>query len=70
MITNTQKERQYQKNRDKLLQKSKYYYENNKEQRKEYQKNKYNNVTNEEKLKVLDIKKNGIIRQMQKEKER
>ena len=70
MITNTQKERQYQKNRDKLLQKSKYYYENHKEQRKEYQKNKYNNVTNEEKLKVLDIKKNGIIRQIQKEKER
>ena len=34
MATNTQKETYYQGNRDKLLQKSKDYYENNEEQRK------------------------------------
>ena len=37
MITNKQKETYYQRNRNKLLQKSKNYYESNKEQRKEYQ---------------------------------
>ena len=34
MITNKQKETYYQRNRNKLLQKSKDYYESNKEQRK------------------------------------
>ena len=36
MITNKQKETYYERNRDKLLQKSKDYYESNNEQRKEY----------------------------------
>ena len=38
MIVNKQKEIYYQRNRDKLLQKSKDYYESNEKQRKEYQK--------------------------------
>ena len=45
------------KNRNKLLQKSKDYYESNKEPRKGYQKNKYNNMTNEEKQIVLEYRK-------------
>ena len=61
MITNKQKETYYQRNRNKLLQKSKDYYESNKEQRKEYRRNKYNNMTNEEDKKCLNIEKNGII---------
>ena len=57
MNTNTQKETCYQKNRDKLPQKSKDYYENNKEQWKKYRRNKYNNMTDEERLKVLEYRK-------------
>ena len=57
MSNTTQKVTDYQKNRDKLLQKSKNYYENNKEQRKEYQRNKYNNVTDGERLKVLEYRR-------------
>ena len=53
MITNKQKETYYERNRDKLLQKSKDYYESNNEQRKEYWRNKYNNMTNKERQKVL-----------------
>ena len=57
MSNTTQKVTDYQRNRDKLLQKSKNYYENNKEQRKKYQRNKYNNVTDEERLKVLEYRR-------------
>ena len=57
MSNTTQKVTDYQRNRDKLLQKSKNYYENNKEQRKEYQRNKYNNVTDGERLKVLEYRR-------------
>ena len=57
MSNTTQKVTDYQKNRDKLLQKSKNYYENNKEQRKKYQRNKYNNVTDGERLKVLEYRR-------------
>ena len=57
MNTNTQKETCYQKNRDKFLQKSKDYYESNKEQWKKYRRNKYNNMTDEERLKVLEYRK-------------
>ena len=39
-MSNTTQKVTYQKNRDKLLQKSKNYYEDNKEQRKEYRRNK------------------------------
>ena len=57
MSNTTQKVTDYQRNRDKLLQKSKNYYENNKEQRKKYQRNKYNNITDEERLKVLEYRR-------------
>ena len=48
MVTNIQKLSYYQKNRDTILQRSKDYYENNKEKRKEDRRNKYNNMSNEE----------------------
>ena len=54
MITNEQKETYYQRHRNKLLQKSKDFYESSKEQRKESWRNKYNNMTNEERQKVLE----------------
>lgn len=44
----------YQKNRDKILQRSKEYSEDNKKQRKEYRKNRYNNMTEEEKEKAVE----------------
>ena len=56
-MSNTTQKVTYQKNRDKLLQKSKNYYEDNKEQRKEYWRNKYNNMTDEERLKVLEYRR-------------
>ena len=56
-MTNLQNVTYYRKNKDKLLQKSRDYYEKNKEQRKEYRKNKYNNMTNEERLKVLEYRR-------------
>ena len=43
----------YQKNRNTILKRSKDYYENNKEQRKQCRGDKYNNMTHEERLKVL-----------------
>ena len=45
------------KNRDKFLQKSKDYYGNDKEQRKEYRRNKYNNMTDEERLIVFKYRR-------------
>ena len=56
-MTTTQNGTYYQKNKDKLLQKAKDYYEKKKEQSKEYWRNKYNNMTNEERLKVLEHRK-------------
>ena len=47
----------YQKNKDKLLQNSKYYYEKNKEQRKQYRRNKYSNMSDEERLNVLKYRR-------------
>ena len=47
----------YQKNSDKILQRSKEYYEDNKKQRKEYRKNRYNNMTEEEKEKAVEYRK-------------
>ena len=43
----------YQKSKDKLLQKSRDYYEKNKKQGKQYRRNKYNNMNDEERLNVL-----------------
>ena len=53
MIIDTQKITYYQKNRNTRLKMSKDYYENNKEQGKQYRRDKYNNMTDEERLKVL-----------------
>ena len=50
------------KNRNTILKRSKDYYENNKEQRKQYRRDKYNNMTDEERLKVLAYRKNSIIK--------
>ena len=47
----------YQKNRDKILQRSKEYSEDNKKQRKEYRKNRYNNMAEEEKEKAVEYRK-------------
>ena len=47
----------YQKNKDKLLQNSKYYYEKNKEQKKQYRRNKYSNMSDEERLNVLKYRR-------------
>ena len=47
----------YQKNKDKLLQKSKDYYEKNKEQRKQYRRNKCSNMSDEERLNVLKYRR-------------
>ena len=43
-----------QRYRDKILQKSKDCYKKNKEQRKEYRRNKYNNMTDGDRLQVLE----------------
>ena len=57
-MTTTQNGTYYQKNKVKLLQKAKDYYEKKKEQRKEYRRNKCNNMTNEGRLEVLEYRKN------------
>ena len=57
-MTTTQNGTDYQKNKVKLLQKAKDYYEKKKEQRKEYRRNKCNNMKNEGRLKVLEYRKN------------
>ena len=40
----------YQRNRDKILNKAKYYYKNNNERLREHTRNKYRNLSEEEKL--------------------
>ena len=57
MVTNIQKLSYYHRNRDTILQRSKDYYENNKEKRKEDRRNKYNSMSNEERLKILAYRK-------------
>ena len=54
MIKNSQRLTHYHKNRDAILQKSREYYENNKEKRKEYQKDGFHNMTNEKRDKVSE----------------
>ena len=61
MSIDTQKLTYYQKNRNTILEMSKDYYENNKKQGKQYRRDKYNNMTDEERIKVLAYRKNGII---------
>ena len=57
-MSNTTQKVTYQKNRDKLLQKSKNYYENNKEQRKEYRRKWYHKLDLERKRKVNNCSNN------------
>ena len=47
MSANTQQITHYQRNRDKILNKTKEYYQKNKEKRKEYRKNEKNKVKTE-----------------------
>ena len=58
MSGNTQQITHYQRNRDKILNKTKEYYQKNKEKRKEYRKNRHYNMTSEEKNKVNEYRKN------------
>ena len=45
MTSNSQKLTYYQRNRDTMLQRSKEYYEKNKDKIKEYQRNRFHNMT-------------------------
>ena len=51
----------YQKNRDVVLNKAKGYYENNKERLKMQGRDKYQNLSEEEKIKEENMKKIDII---------
>ena len=48
MTSNSPKLKYYQRNRDNMLQRSKGYYENNKDRRKEYQRNRFHDMSIEE----------------------
>ena len=48
MTSNSPKLTYYQRNRDNMLQRSKEYYENNKDRRKEYQRNRFHDMSVEE----------------------
>ena len=47
----------YQRNRDLVLNKAKYYYKNNKERLREQAKDKYQNLSEEEKIKKENMEK-------------
>ena len=51
MASDSQKLTYYQRNRDAMLQRSKEYYENNKNRRKEYQRNRFHDMSIEERNK-------------------
>ena len=61
MTSNSQKITYYQNNGDTLLQRSKDYYEKNKDKRKEYQINIFNEISLEKRNKLNEYQKNGII---------
>ena len=52
MTASDQKLTYYQRNRDAMLQRSKEYYENNKDKGKEYQINRFHNMSKEERDKL------------------
>ena len=52
MTSNSPKLKYYQRNRDNMLQRSKGYYENNKDRRKEYQRNRFHDMSVEERDKL------------------
>ena len=57
MSENTQKLTYYQKNRDTILQRSKVYYENNKEKRKAYQRDRFHNMSNEQRDRLNEYRR-------------
>ena len=57
MIENSQRLTYYQKNRDAILQRSKEYYKNNKEKRKDYQRDRFHNMTNEKRDKLNEYRR-------------
>ena len=60
----------YQKNRDVILNRAKYYYENNKERLREQAKNKYRNLSEEEKNKKREYVKNRYRNMPEEKKQR
>ena len=57
MTSNSQKITYYQNNGDTLLQRSKDYYEKNKDKRKEYQRNRFHEMSLEKKIKLNEYHK-------------
>ena len=51
----------FQKNRDVILNRPKYYYEDNKERLKKHSKDKYRNSSEEEKIKKENMEKTDTI---------
>ena len=59
----TQSSPQYIRYKDIVLQKAKDYYEKNKQKRKEYGRNRYQNLTQEQKNKLVEYHREWINRQ-------
>ena len=59
----TQNSPQYIRYKDIVLQKAKDYYEKNKQKRKEYGRNRYQNLTQEQKNKLVEYHREWINRQ-------
>ena len=57
MAEKSQKLTYYQKNRVIILQRSKEYYENNKDERKKYQRDRFHNMTSEERDKSNEYRR-------------
>ena len=57
MIENNQRLTYYQENRDAILQRSKMYYENNKEKRREYQSDRFHNMTNKKRDRLNEYRR-------------
>ena len=57
MSENSQKLTYYQKNRDTVLQRSKVYYENNKDKRKAYQRDRFHNMSNKQRDKLNEYRR-------------
>ena len=51
----------YQKNRDVIINRTKYYYEDNKERLKKHSRDKYRNSSEEEKIKKENMEKTDTI---------
>ena len=60
----------YQRNRDVITNRAKYYYENNKERLREQAKDKYRNLSEEEKIKKREYGKIDISICLKKRKKR